>query len=260
MSTEVLRLIVFAAILTSLMVVEHFAPWRGQAQRLRRWPSNLGVLLIDSALVRLVFPVTAAGFAELCALKGWGLFNLLAVPGWIAFVLSAVALDLAIYLQHRVFHHVPALWRLHRMHHADTMLDATSGTRFHPLEILLSMAIKLAAIAVLGAPAAAVILFEILLNATAMFNHANIVLPTRADRVLRWFLVTPDMHRVHHSSERIETDSNFGFSLPWWDYLFKTYNERPEKGLDGMEIGLEVFRDPGEQRLDRMLTQPFRDP
>lgn len=260
MSVDTLRLTVFAGLLLGLMAIEAVAPWRAEADRRRRWPANLGVLLVDTLLVRLIFPVSAAGFAALCAERGWGLFPLLGLPGWAAFVAGSVILDLAIYLQHVVFHFVPALWRLHRMHHADTMLDATSGTRFHPLEIILSMVIKLAVIAALGVPPEAVILFEILLNATAMFNHANIVLPPALDRLLRLVVVTPDMHRVHHSVARDETDSNFGFNLPWWDRLFGTYRAAPASGLGGMTVGLSDFRDPKEQRLDRLLTQPFRQP
>jgi sterol desaturase/sphingolipid hydroxylase (fatty acid hydroxylase superfamily) len=171
---------------------------------------------------------------------------------------GVVLLDLAVYLQHRVFHAVPALWRLHRVHHADLELDATTGLRFHPIEILLSMAIKIAAVAALGAPAAAVLAFEVLLNAGALFSHANLALPRGLDAVLRAVLVTPAMHRVHHSVVRAETDSNFGFCLSWWDRLFGTYRAAPAAGPDRVTIGLEAFRDPAELRLDRLLTQPFR--
>jgi sterol desaturase/sphingolipid hydroxylase (fatty acid hydroxylase superfamily) len=174
--------------------------------------------------------------------------------------LAVVLLDLAIYAQHVVFHHVPALWRLHRMHHADTEFDATTGLRFHPLEILLSLGIKIAVVVALGAPAVAVLAFEILLNASSVFSHGNIALPRAVDAPLRGVLVTPDMHRVHHSVVRAETDSNYGFCLSWWDRLFGTYREAPEAGRDGVTIGLPAFRDPGEQRLDRLLTQPFRGP
>ena len=168
-------------------------------------------------------------------------------------------MDLAIYLQHRVFHYVPVLWRLHRVHHADLDVDVTTGVRFHPLEILMSLGIKFVVIVSLGAPALSVLGFEILLNATSMFNHSNVRLPQAVERVLRWFVVTPDMHRVHHSVLRRETDSNFGFNLPWWDRLFGTYRGQPEAGHEGMTLGIEPFRDPKELRLGRMLTQPFRD-
>jgi sterol desaturase/sphingolipid hydroxylase (fatty acid hydroxylase superfamily) len=177
---------------------------------------------------------------------------------WAGVPAAVIALDLAIYLQHVLFHAVPALWRLHRMHHADLEIDVTTGARFHPVEILLSMGIKLGVVAALGAPAAGVLAFEVLLNATSMFNHSNVRMPTRLDRVLRWIVVTPDMHRVHHSTAARETNSNFGFNLPWWDRLFGTYRDQPAAGHNAMTLGVEQFRDPAEQRLDRMLTQPFR--
>jgi sterol desaturase/sphingolipid hydroxylase (fatty acid hydroxylase superfamily) len=181
------------------------------------------------------------------------------LPVWASVLVAVMALDLAIYLQHVLFHAVPALWRLHRMHHADQEIDVTTGARFHPIEILLSMGIKLGVVAALGAPAAAVLIFEVLLNATAMFNHSNVRMPTWLDRGLRWVVVTPDMHRVHHSIVARETNSNFGFNLPWWDRLFGTYRGQPAAGHDAMIVGIEQFREPAEQRLDRMLTQPFRD-
>jgi sterol desaturase/sphingolipid hydroxylase (fatty acid hydroxylase superfamily) len=190
--------------------------------------------------------------------RGWGLFNLMAVPAWVGVVSSVVVLDLAIYLQHVLFHAVPVLWRLHRMHHADLEFDVSTGLRFHPLEILLSMLIKFTVIVALGAPAVAVLIFEVLLNATSMFNHGNVRIPTSLDRTLRWIVVTPDMHRVHHSILSRETNSNFGFNLPWWDRLFGTYWAQPTAGHDGMTIGIEQFREPRELGLDRMLLQPFR--
>lgn len=170
-----------------------------------------------------------------------------------------VVLDAAIYAQHAAFHHIPLLWRLHRMHHADLELDLTTGGRFHPLEIVLSMLIKLAVIAALGAHPVGVLVFEVLLNATSMFNHANVRMPLALDRVLRWLVVTPDMHRVHHSIERRETDSNFGFNLPWWDRLFRTYRAQPAAGHEGMTIGIAAFRSEEELRLLRMLAQPWRE-
>ena len=182
----------------------------------------------------------------------------IAAPAWVAVPVSVILLDLAIYLQHVLFHAVPALWRLHRMHHADLEFDVTTGVRFHPVEILLSMLIKLGVITALGAPAVAVLLFEVLLNATSMFNHGNVRLPRRLDGVLRWLVVTPEMHRVHHSIAPRETNSNFGFNLPWWDRLFGTYRAEPAAGHEGMTIGIEQFRDPRELRLDRMLLQPLR--
>ncbi|MDZ3836170.1 MAG: sterol desaturase family protein [Rhodospirillales bacterium] len=255
-----IRLGAFAAIFMAMALWELLAPRRRQAiGRLRRWPGNLGIVVLNTLLVRLAFPTAAVGVALLAESRGWGLFPALNVPPWLAVVAAVILLDLAIYLQHVLFHAVPALWRLHRMHHADLEFDVTTGARFHPIEILLSMAIKLGVVAALGAPAAAVLIFEVLLNATSMFNHGNVRLPARLDRVLRWLVVTPDMHRVHHSVLPRETNSNFGFNLPWWDRLLGTYRPQPAAGHAGMTIGIEQFRDPRELRLDRMLLQPFRD-
>jgi len=210
-----LRIVFFLGILGIMAVAEAAVPRRRrEIPRLLRWTSNLGIVVLDTILVRLTFPVVAVGLALTAEARGWGLFNVLDVPGWLAFVVSLLALDLAIYLQHVMFHAVPALWRLHRMHHADLEFDVTTGLRFHPVEILLSMAIKLGVVAVLGPPAVAVLVFEVLLNATAMFNHSNLKLPLGFDRVLRLFVVTPDMHRVHHSIHPNETNSNFGFNFP----------------------------------------------
>lgn len=258
---DLLRLCAFAGMLAAMLAWEALAPRRARAApRLRRWPGNFGAAVAGALLLRVVFPVTAVAWAGALEARGSGLIPALGAPVWLAVPLAIVALDLAIWMQHVVFHRVPLLWRLHRMHHADTDLDATSGARFHPLEIALSMAIKFAVIAALGAPAVAVLVFEILLNACATFNHANIALPARAEPVLRAVLVTPDMHRIHHSWRREETNSNFGFCLPWWDRLFGTYRAVPEAGQDAMTIGLEEFREPAEARLDRMITQPFRNP
>jgi sterol desaturase/sphingolipid hydroxylase (fatty acid hydroxylase superfamily) len=206
-----------------------------------------------------MFPTTAVGLALVAESQGWGLLHATNLPAWVSVLLAVAALDLAIYLQHVLFHAVPVLWRLHRMHHADLEIDVTTGARFHPIEILLSMGIKLGVVAALGAPAVAVFVFEVLLNATSMFNHSNVRMPAWLDRVLRWVVVTPDMHRVHHSIVVRETNSNFGFNLPWWDRLFGTYRDRPTAGHETMIIGIEQFREPAEQRLDRMLTQPFRE-
>jgi len=255
-----IRLTAFAGVFALMAACEIFAPRRGQKTgRSRRWPSNIGVVVLDTLLVRLLFPVTAVGLALLAEAKGWGLFTALDPPAWLAIALGVILLDLAIYLQHVLFHAVPALWRLHRMHHADLEIDVTTGTRFHPIEILLSMGIKLGVIAAFGMPAVAVLIFEILLNATSMFNHGNVRIPLSVDRVLRWIVVTPDMHRVHHSVVVRETNSNFGFNLPWWDRLFGTYRDQPAAGHEGMTIGIEQFRNPRELRLDRMLSQPFRE-
>ncbi len=254
-----LRLAVFLGVLALMAVWEVAAPRRRrEIPRLLRWSNNLDLVVIDTVLVRLAFPIVAVGLAVLAEARGWGLLNVFEVPGWVAFVLSILALDLAIYLQHVMFHAVPALWRLHRVHHADLEFDVTTGLRFHPVEILLSMAIKLAAVAVLGPPAVAVLVFEVILNASAMFNHSNIRIPAAIDRVLRLVIVTPDMHRVHHSVIPAETNSNFGFNLPWWDRLLGTYRAQPKAGHDEMTIGIDQFRSRRELWLDRMLLQPLR--
>lgn len=256
-----IRLSFFVGILVIMALWEVAAPQRRQEiPRLLRWTNNLGIVVLDTLLVRLTFPVVAVGMAAIAQANGFGLFNVFAVPGWLAFVLSVLALDLAIYLQHVMFHAVPALWRLHRMHHADLEYDVTTGLRFHPVEILMSMGIKLAVVAVLGPPAVAVLVFEVLLNATAMFNHGNIRLPGGVDRVLRLFMVTPDMHRVHHSIIPAETNSNFGFNLTWWDRLLGTYRAEPSLGQQGMTIGIEQFRTRRDLWLDRMLIQPALGP
>jgi sterol desaturase/sphingolipid hydroxylase (fatty acid hydroxylase superfamily) len=255
-----IRLAGFGSVFMLMALWELVAPRRKQAiGRGWRWPNNLGVVAMNTLLVRILFPTTAVGLALLAQSGGFGLFNVIAAPAWAAVVASVVILDLAIYLQHVLFHAVPALWRLHRMHHADLEFDVSTGLRFHPIEILLSMLIKFAVVAALGAPALSVLIFELLLSATSMFNHGNVRIPARLDRMLRWLVVTPDMHRVHHSILSRETNSNFGFNLPWWDRLFGTYRAQPAAGHDAMTIGIEQFRDPGELRLDRMLLQPFRD-
>lgn len=253
-----IRVVVFAFVLLAMALWEVVAKRRPQRiHRGQRWPSNLAIVALDTLVVRLVFPLAAVGAALVAAEHGWGLFNIVAAPMWLALIASVAILDMAIYFQHRLFHAVPWLWRLHRMHHADLEFDVTTGLRFHPLEILISMGIKLAVVALLGAPALAVLIFEVLLNATSMFNHGNIRLPTWLDRRLRLLVVTPDMHRVHHSIVRRETDSNFGFSVSWWDWLFGTYRDQPAAGHLNMTIGIEEFRKSRDLRLDRMLFQPF---
>jgi sterol desaturase/sphingolipid hydroxylase (fatty acid hydroxylase superfamily) len=223
-----------------------------------RWGNNLGLVVLNSVVLRLLFPAAAVGMAVFAREQGWGLLHYFDVPFVVALVVSVIAMDFVIYLQHVMVHALPALWRLHRVHHADLDYDVTTGSRFHPLEIILSMLIKFATIMVLGPPVAAVVIFEVLLNATAMFNHANVRLPARIDRVLRLFVVTPDMHRVHHSVEDDETNSNFGFNLPWWDRLFGTYRDQPRGGHEGMTIGINTFREPRQVAwLPGMLTMPF---
>ncbi|WP_228152774.1 sterol desaturase family protein [Marinobacter guineae] len=254
-----IRILGFASVLSLMAIWEIVASRRPQViKRLVRWPGNLAIVILDTLAVRLFFPLAAVGAAIYAFEHGWGLLNLVSMPAWGAVILAIIALDLAIYFQHRIFHAVPWLWRLHRMHHADLEFDVTTGLRFHPLEIVLSMAIKMAVVVLIGAPALAVVAFEVLLNATSLFNHGNVRLPQKVDRWLRLFLVTPDMHRVHHSAIQRETDSNFGFSVPWWDRLFGTYRAQPEKGHLGMTIGIEDFRTEHDLRLAQMLVQPFR--
>ncbi len=254
----IIRLSFFLAVFLTVALWEVFLPRRQQSiSRWVRWPSNLCIVALNTIVLRIVVPIGAVGLAIMVQEKSWGLLNQLALPGWLAILLSVLILDLVIYLQHVMFHAVPALWRLHRMHHADLDIDVTTGARFHPLEILLSIGIKLAAVAAIGVPPLAILIFEILLNATSMFNHGNIRIPAHLDRVLRWFVVTPDMHRVHHSVNPQETNSNFGFNLPWWDHLLGTYGSQPALGHEAMVIGIDEFRSHRELRLDRMLVQPF---
>ena len=254
-----LRLGFFLGILLLLAFSEAWWPRRERSlSRLQRWTSNLGIVVINTVLLRLLFPAAAVGMALFAQSAGWGIFNTFEFPYWIAVLVSVIVLDFMIWLQHVMVHAVPALWRLHRVHHADLDFDVTTGLRFHPLEIILSMIIKFGVIAVLGAPVLAVIIFEIALNATSMFNHSNLRLPIRLDRWLRLVVVTPDMHRVHHSVEDDETNSNFGFNLPWWDRLFGTYRAQPREGHDGMTIGISTFRDPRQcDGLKGMLLMPF---
>ena len=252
---------IFLGVFALVAVAEAVLPRRRRDfSRLARWPGNIAIVVLNTVVLRLVFPVAAMGLALVAKDNGWGLLNMGALPPWLAVVIAIVVLDCAIYLQHVMVHAVPVLWRLHRMHHADQDFDVTTGARFHPLEILLSMVIKLAVVAALGPPALGVLLFEVLLNATAMFNHGNLKIPPAVDRVVRLVMVTPDMHRVHHSDIPAETNSNFGFNTPWWDRLFGTYRAQPEAGHEAMTIGLHEFREPADQRLDKMLLQPFKGP
>ena len=250
------RLGAFAAVLVLLMGAERIRPWRAPAlPRRLRWTANFGLVLLGSGMLRLIAPLAPAGAAIIAARHGWGVLHLVAAPGWSAGPIAFVALDLAIYAQHRVMHRVAFLWRLHRVHHSDIELDVTSGVRFHPFELALSLLVKIVAVIALGAPVLAVIVFELVLNATSLFNHSNIRIPTSWDTTLRRWLVTPAMHRVHQSSTPDETDTNFGFNLPWWDRLFGTYRAAAARGED-IEIGLAAFRDIGSQRLERLLVQP----
>jgi len=255
-----IRLGFFFGALLLVALWEVLAPRRAlTVSKALRWTNNLGLVFLNSVLLRLLFPAAAVGMAAFAAQHGWGIFNHFQVPYAVAVTVSVVAMDFIIYLQHVMVHAVPLLWRLHRMHHADLDFDVTTGARFHPVEIILSMLIKFATIIVLGAPVLAVVIFEVVLNATAMFNHGNLRLPLGLDRVLRLLVVTPDMHRVHHSVEDDEANSNFGFNLPWWDRLFGTYRDQPRAGHEGMTIGIHKYRSTREVSwLPGMLTLPFK--
>lgn len=254
-----LRLVFFIAIFAVMGIAEATSPRRRrEIPRLFRWSNNLSIVVIDSLLLSLIFPLLAVALASIAAANGWGLLSILNLPFWISFCLAILLLDLAIYWQHVLFHRVPFLWRLHRVHHTDLEIDLTTGLRFHPLEILLSMLIKLTLVVLLGPPALAVLVFEILLNGASMFNHSNLRLAPHLDKWLRRVLVTPDMHRVHHSVLIEETNSNYGFFIPWWDRLFKTYRDQPKNGHQGMQIGIAELRDMKEMRIDRLLLQPLR--
>jgi sterol desaturase/sphingolipid hydroxylase (fatty acid hydroxylase superfamily) len=254
-----IRLFCFLGVFLIVGLAEHVWPRRVlTVPKGQRWFCNSSIVVIDSVAVRLALPLMPSGVAEIAALKGWGVLNILALPLWLKAVLVILSLDLIIYLQHRAFHRIPLFWRFHRMHHTDLDLDVSSGNRFHPLEIMLSLVIKMGAVVVLGAPVLTVMFFEILLNATSLFNHGNMRIPDYIDRWLRLVLVTPDMHRVHHSIIPRETDSNFSFNLPWWDRIMGTYRDQPKEGHIGMTIGLKEFRDAGKLGLINLLMLPFR--
>jgi sterol desaturase/sphingolipid hydroxylase (fatty acid hydroxylase superfamily) len=256
----VIRLGAFFSIFAVMALWEIVQPRRAlSVSKKLRWTSNLGIVVLNTIIARLVLPMAPVAFAYVALDRSWGVFNLVAWNGWVELVAAVVLLDFFIWLQHVMVHAIPLLWRLHRMHHADLDYDVTTGARFHPVEILLSLAIKFAVIALLGASPVSVLIFEVVLNATAMFNHSNVKLPLGLDAVLRLLVVTPDMHRVHHSVLPRECNSNFGFNLPWWDRLFGTYIAQPQDGHVGMTIGLDVFREEQDERLDQMLIQPLRD-
>ncbi|MES2793423.1 MAG: sterol desaturase family protein [Planctomycetota bacterium] len=254
-----LRLGCFSGVLLLMALWEIFAPRRAlTVRKAPRWASNLGLVVLNALLARWFVPITLVGAALVAESKGWGLLYLVDWPWWLEFAVAILALDLAIYLQHVMFHAVPAFWRLHMVHHADLDFDVTTGLRFHPLEIVLSAFIKLAAVVVLGPSALAVVIFEVILNATSMFNHSNVRMPGWLDRLLRWIVVTPDMHRVHHSVIRQEANSNFGFNVPWWDFLLGTYRSQPTAGHEQMTIGVSHLRDERQvDRLPSMLAIPF---
>jgi sterol desaturase/sphingolipid hydroxylase (fatty acid hydroxylase superfamily) len=253
-----IRLSAYFGIFLIMALWELAAPRRSlTVSKTKRWLSNIGIVVLNSVLLRLIFSSAALATAIAASERGWGLLNLWNVPFWPAVILSVVLLDFVIYMQHVMFHAVPALWRLHMVHHADLDYDVTTGARFHPIEIILSMLIKIVTVAVLGPPVVAVVIFEVLLNATAMFNHSNVKVPLGLDRVLRLFVVTPDMHRVHHSDIPVEANANFGFNLPWWDRLMGTYVDQPRRGHEDMTIGLRQFRDESRSSLPWMLAMPF---
>ncbi len=260
-SEPAIRLICFFGVLVVMALFEIMAPRRDLVlAKPKRWFTNLGLVAIDTVALRVLFPILAVGMAEIAAAGGWGLFALTDLPVWLEVTAAVVLLDLAIYGQHVASHKVPVLWRVHKVHHADRDIDVTTGLRFHPIEICLSMLYKFVVIIALGAPAFAVFLFEVLLNGTAMFNHSNVKLPGPVDRLVRLAVVTPDMHRVHHSVIHAEHDTNYGFNLSIWDRLFRTYTDQPEKGHEGMTIGLEPYQTEKPARLDWVLALPFMSP
>jgi sterol desaturase/sphingolipid hydroxylase (fatty acid hydroxylase superfamily) len=257
-SEAIVRLACFAAVLLLMALWEVLAPRRSPSvSKGLRWASNIGLAFLNTIVVRVCFPLGLVSVALFAEDRAWGLFPNIDLPGWLAILLTVIILDFVIYVQHVVFHAVPLLWRLHMVHHADLDFDVTTGVRFHTIEIVLSLGIKAVAVLLLGPPAVAVLIFEALLNATSMFSHGNVRLPAPLDRVLRLLLVTPEMHRVHHSAIAAETNSNFGFNVPWWDYLFGTYRAQPEAGHEAMTIGLNQFRDERVEHLPAMLALPF---
>ncbi len=254
-----IRMSVFGGVLAVMAISEAMLPRKDRTQaRAGRWFTNLGLVVIDTLTLRLLFPVLAVGMAEVATANGWGLMSWTDWPFWLEVAIAAILLDMAIYWQHVASHKFPILWRLHQVHHADRDIDATTGIRFHPVEIVLSMLYKFVVIIALGTPALGVFIFEVLLNGSAMFNHANVKLPLWLDRILRSLIVTPDMHRVHHSVVHRETDSNYGFNLSVWDRLFGTYIDQPRDGHDAMTIGLNEYQDDNPSRLDWSLLLPFR--
>lgn len=253
-----IRLASFLVVFSFMASWEAISPRRGlTTSKPKRWITNIGIVIINTLTVRLLFSVAAVGTAIVAGANGWGVLNTLEPPALLEAPLAVIVLDLIIYLQHVMFHAIPILWRLHMVHHADLDMDVTTGSRFHPIEIILSMGIKLASVVLIGAPPEAVVVFEVLLNATAMFNHSNVKISKKIDDLLRWIIVTPDMHLIHHSVEINETNSNFGFNLPWWDRLLGTYISEPKKGPLGMTIGLDQFRDPTRLSLFNILLLPF---
>lgn len=255
-----IRLGFFFGVFMLMALWEHQAPRRAlRLSKPLRWLNNMGLVFFNTLVLRLLFPTAAVGVAAFTQNQGWGLLNYYHLPNVVTIILAVIAMDFVIYLQHVMVHAVPLLWRIHRVHHADLDYDVTTGARFHTIEIILSMLIKFATIIVLGAPVVAVIIFEVLLNAMAMFNHGNVGLPKSLDIFLRWLIVTPDMHRIHHSVEDDEANSNFGFNLSWWDRLFGTYREQPRGGQHGFTIGIHNWRNSKDtNHFWGMMTLPFK--
>lgn len=260
MSEATIRLSLFIGLFLFFTVMEYYVPRRElRPVKTKRWFTNWAIVIIDSILVRLLFKTAAVGGAIWAASNNIGLFNLIAVPYWLAFAVSFIVMDFAVWLSHVASHKIPIFWKVHRMHHSDVDIDVTTAIRFHPIEIILSMIWKFAIVLALGAPAAAILVFEIVLNGGAMFNHSNWKLPLWVDKYLRLIIVTPDMHRVHHSTEREETDSNYGFNFSIWDRMFNTYIDQPKLGHNKMQIGLSEWQDEAPTKLDWSLMVPFRN-
>ena len=258
-SEATVRLSVFAGVFIIMAIAEAMWPRKKRTQpRFSRWFTNMGMVVLDSIAVRVIFPIVAVGVAQYATSKGWGLLNLIALPFWLKVVVSVILLDMAIYWQHVASHKIPMLWQVHRVHHVDRDIDVSTGNRFHPIEIVLSMLYKFVIIFILGPAAFGVFLFEVLLNGSAMFNHANVRLPLGLDKVVRMLFVTPDMHRVHHSFHKDETDSNYGFNLAIWDRIFGTYIDQPRDGHDDMVIGMKKFQDDKPTNIIWSLLFPFK--
>lgn len=256
---QIIRPAIFFGLLVLFAVIEFLLPRRQlKPIKTRRWITNILIILIDSAVVKLLFKSAAIGVAIWAANSGYGLFNMVAAPYWLAFLVSFLVLDFSIWFTHLLSHKIPILWKIHRMHHSDVDIDASTGIRFHPFEIVLSMLWKFFVVILLGAPWEAVLIFEIVLNGTALFNHANIKLPLAFDKILRLAIVTPDMHRVHHSIIAEEHNTNYGFNLSIWDRIFSTYTDQPKHGHDDMTIGLEQWQDDKPSRIDWTLMVPFK--
>jgi len=256
---SVIRLSVFLGLFTLMAILETVMPRRMRTHNRKiRWTGNLGILLLSALLARLILPWVPVGVAIYAETNSIGLIHYFQLEGISSLIGGVFVLDFMIYLQHVIMHKIPILWRLHRLHHADLDYDVTTGIRFHPIEIIVSLLYKMAIILIFGIDPVAVVIFEVILNGMAMFNHANFKLPLFLDRIFRWVVITPDVHRIHHSSIQTETDSNYGFNICWWDRLFGTFSEQPKLGHEEMEIGLSYFRDPSQLKLPQMLVQPFK--